>query len=167
MNQDTDLTDLVVSKQPSNLKNQAKALLERLTQTYPVAFLAFGKPQVKPLKLGIHKELLPIISNWGYNKNVLKYALGMYTRQLRYQLALAKCRHRIDLLGEPAGEISDANRQTAQEKVDIIREKRRQSQGTRHNPKRSKANLPKKPDPEQGVSEKAFAALKEKLTGKP
>ncbi len=161
----TETIDPPTPDRQSTLRAQARVLLERLTQTYPAAFLAFGKPQVQPLKLGIHKELQPIVFEWGYDRATLKYALGMYTRQLRYQLALIRCKHRIDLEGESGEEISQANRQTAQEKVDLIQEKRRKTQAT-HSPKRAKKTPAKAAVPNKGVSEQALAALKEKLTGK-
>ena len=118
------------ANQPPILPEQARALLERLIQTYPAAFLPFSERRVQPLKIGIYKDLVPIIKAWGYETTVLRYALRNYTRPLRYQLALLKAPHRIDLQGEPAGEISPTHRQTAQEKVNLIREKRKQNQGS-------------------------------------
>lgn len=110
---------------------RAKALLARLIQTYPAAFFAGGVKRIPPLKIGVYKELLPISSGWGHDAVELKVALRYYTRSLRYQLALLKAPQRVDLLGEPAGEITAAHRQIAQEKVDQIMAKRKQQQPER------------------------------------
>ncbi|MDX1655801.1 MAG: ProQ/FinO family protein [Candidatus Competibacteraceae bacterium] len=109
---------------------KAKELLERLTQAYPAAFRPLGE-RISPLKLGVHKELAPVVQQWGYDQQVLKCAMSLYTRHLRYQTALAKAAHRIDLNGEAAEEISEEHREKAREQVNVIQEKRRQSRKTR------------------------------------
>jgi len=152
------------SHEQPNLREQSKALLERLIETYPIAFLPLGKSHVQPLKLGIHKELVPIIKEWGYEVAVLRYTLGGYTRQLRYQMALLKNSHRIDLQGEPAGEISEVHRQTAQEKVSLIQEKRRRNRVAASTQIRQRR--PQPAAAANGVSEEALVALQKKLTGK-
>ncbi len=116
------------SKAQTVAPEHAKALLERLIQAYPAAFFPFSERQVKPLKIGIYKDLMPVIKEWGYQVTVLKYVLRNYTRPLRYQLALLQAPHRIDLQGEPAGEVSPDHRQIAQEKANLIKEKRKQHQ---------------------------------------
>ena len=149
-------------------REQAKALLKQLIDTYPVAFIPFGERGVKPLKLGIHKDLLPVVKNWGFDTVALKIAMSSYTRALRYQRALVKETHRIDLQGEPAGEISDANRETARTQINQIEEKRKQSQQaeTAEQPKRRPQRRPKQAPPKpRGVSDKALAALQEKFGG--
>lgn len=148
------------------IKQQALSLLEHLIQTYPVAFRPFGERELKPLKLGIHKDLAPIVKDWGYDKAVLRRAMGLYTRQLCYQLALLKGEHRIDLEGKPAGEISDVHRQTAQEKVELIRAKRKQSEENRKPPHKHRGKHENKPAAAKSINEKAVKALQRKLTRK-
>jgi sRNA-binding protein len=108
------------------LREQANGLLERLIEVYPAAFFPVSERQIRPLKLGIHKDLTQIVKDWGYDRVVLRYTLGGYTRRLRYQLALLNSPHRVDLAGNAAGEITAEHRQIAQDKVALIREKRKQ-----------------------------------------
>lgn len=153
------------NKAPTVAPEHAKALLERLIQAYPTAFLPFSERRVKPLKIGIYKDLMPVIKEWGYEAMVLKYVLRNYTRPLRYQLALLKAPHRVDLQGEPAGEISSEHRQIAQEKVNLIKEKRKQnlppSKATSGQSRR-----PRDPSAERHVNDAKLAALQQKLSTK-
>lgn len=109
-------------------REQSRQLLGRLVETYPKAFLPLSARQVHPLKLGIHKDLQPVIKEWGYEPLALKLALAAYIRQLRYQIAITKEATRVDLDGAPAGEISDEHRQKAQEQVETIRATRKARQ---------------------------------------
>jgi len=153
------------SKAPIVAPEHAKALLERLIQAYPAVFFPFSERQVKPLKIGIYKDLMPVIQEWGYQATVLKYVLRNYTRPLRYQLALLKAPHRIDLQGEPAGEITPDHRQIAQEKANLIKEKRKQNQpdskaGSGRPPR------PREPSAERRVDDAKLAELQQKLSTK-
>jgi sRNA-binding protein len=153
------------SKAPIVAPEHAKALLERLIQAYPAAFFPFSERQVKPLKIGIYKDLMPVIREWGYQAPALKYVLRNYTRPLRYQLALLKAPHRIDLQGEPAGEITPDHRQIAQEKAHLIKEKRKQHQP---DSKGSSGRLRRPPAPsaEHRVNDAKLAELQQKLSTK-
>lgn len=162
----TQETIPAASSQPSILPEQARALLARLIQAYPAAFFPFSERRVPPLKIGIYQDLLPIIKAWGYETAVLKYTLRNYTRPLRYQLALLKAPHRIDLQGEPAGEISTEHRQIAQEKVNLIKEKRQQNQATQPPQPSAQQQPAKAAKPEGGVSEQMLTALQQKLSTK-
>jgi sRNA-binding protein len=163
------MTEEIITPDPNKVPTVApehvKALLERLIQAYPAAFLPFSERQVKPLKIGIYKDLMPVIKEWGYPAMVLKSVLRNYTRPLRYQLALLKAPHRIDLQGEPAGEISSEHRQIAQEKANLIKEKRKQhpppSKATPGRPRR-----PRDPSAERRVNDAKLAALQQKLSTK-
>ena len=163
----TEETKPADDKDRSAPREQAKALLNQLIDTYPAAFIPFGERGVKPLKLGIHKDLLPIVKSWGFDPVALKIALSSYTRALRYQRALVKEAHRIDLQGEAAGEISDANRETAKTQIDQIEEKRKQNQQAEaaERPKQRPRRRPKPAPKPRGVSDQALAALQEKFGG--
>ena len=161
----TEETMTPAATAPAIAPEHAKALLERLIQAYPAAFFPFSERQVKPLKIGIYKDLIPVIKEWGYQTTVLKYVLRNYTRPLRYQLALLKAPHRIDLQGEPAGEITPAHRQIAQEKANLIKEKRKQNQASPPGgPKRR--YRPPEADIEPRVDAIKLAALQQKLSTK-
>lgn len=143
-----------------SLRERSQALLERLVQTYPATFFPPDERRIKPLKLRIHKDLAPVVKEWGFETAVLRYTLAGYTRRLRYQMALLKVPQRVDLQGEPAGEISAEHRQIAQERVALLREKRRSNPPR---PGRPTKRQPPKPD---GISPEAVAALQKKLSRK-
>lgn len=159
MSDNTDSSDSPAQR--ATLKERSQELLERLAQAYPAVFFPLRERRIKALKVGIHKDLIPIIKAWGYQTAVLKYALGVYTRHLRYQMALLKTPERIDLQGNPAGDITEAQRQIAQEKVAIILEKRGQQ---RHLKKHGTESKMAKPSKE--VSPEAILALQKKLSRK-
>lgn len=113
-------------------REQSRALLDRLIATYPKAFFPLSARQVRPLKLGVHKDLQPVIKEWGYDNLALRLALGLYIRALRYQVALTKEASRVDLAGEATGEISEEHRAKAREQVEALRAKRQErAQGSR------------------------------------
>ncbi len=143
---------------------RAKALLEQLIQTYPAAFFPGGVKRIHPLKIGIYKDLSPVSKGWGYEPNELKFALKYYTRPMRYQMALLKAPHRIDLLGEPAGEITAAHRQVAQEKVNEIMAKRKQRQNER--PPAPSRDRRQEAKANRYLNEQVLATLQEKLSTK-
>lgn len=107
-------------------REQSRTLLKQLIDAYPAAFFPFSERRIRPLKIGIHKDLRPVIKVWGYDQAALKIALSAYTRSLRYQYALLKEPHRVDLQGESAGDITDENRQIAQEQIKVLQERREQ-----------------------------------------
>ncbi|MGF1525338.1 MAG: ProQ/FINO family protein [Candidatus Competibacterales bacterium] len=104
----------------------ARQLATRLEQTYPNAIFPLSARRVKPLKLGIHKDLMPTVRDWGYPAAALKIFLSHYTGMMRYQVALTKEPVRVDLQGERAGEVSDDNRQMAQTQIVQLKARRRQ-----------------------------------------
>ncbi|NJN48028.1 MAG: hypothetical protein HC808_17870 [Candidatus Competibacteraceae bacterium] len=142
----------------TRLREQARSLLARLAETYPTVFFAPSERRIQPLKRRIHKDLLGIVKDWGYDLKVLKYALGSYTRQLRYQQALLNNEKRIDLRGELGEVVSEAHKQLAREKVQTINAKRQQRSGSRP----GKTRHPDK----KSVSEQKIADLQQKLSRK-
>ena len=156
-----ETTDAANAAKPP-LKTQSQALLKQLMETYPAAFIPFSERTVKPLKLGIHKDLKPLVAAWGFEAAALKIALSLYTRALRYQVALLKESHRIDLQGELADEISDANRETARAQIKLIKEKRKQQPA-----KADKPRAPARKASPPGVSADALAALQKKFANQP
>ncbi len=72
----------------------------------------------KPLKVGIHKDiLLAFRDNPDVNEESLSRALKYYTRGLKYQRNLVNDIHRVDLKGDNVGAITELNKTTALEFV--------------------------------------------------
>ncbi len=118
--QETQVADGVRDSRKQQNKIAAKKLLETLYERFPKVFMrpGHGKPVV--LAVGLHKELQPLLAEWGFDNATLRMALSWYTRQLRYQRALIDNTHRIALNGEAAEEITEEQKKLALEKVTEI-----------------------------------------------
>jgi sRNA-binding protein len=73
---------------------------------------AFSLKQRRPLKVGIHKDLLAALEDT-IPRNELDGAMKYYVRGLSYLQSLVAGGQRIDLQGNEAGEISEADKQDA------------------------------------------------------
>ena len=90
-----------------------EALLAELRERYPKTFHT-NPAVVVPLAVKIHKKLVAA----GYNRQAVAEALGLYVSSPAYLAALAAGTRRIDLGGEPAGEVTEAHRQFAREQME-------------------------------------------------
>ncbi|MBL8393687.1 MAG: ProQ/FinO family protein [Candidatus Accumulibacter sp.] len=68
-----------------------------------------------PLAIGIDKQLLSRLPE--LDRKALRIALAMHTRSMRYLKMMQKATLRVDLDGQPAGEIPEAHRQHSAELV--------------------------------------------------
>ncbi len=96
----------------NNPAQAARALLKEFQEKFP-AFREY-----LPLAIGIDKQLaerFPEIS-----RKVLRIALGIHTRSLRYLKAMEKATIRFDLDGNNADEVTEAQRAHASE---LLRER--------------------------------------------
>jgi ProP effector len=88
---------------PSAKPQRRNALLERLQAEFSVF------RDYKPLAIGIHKQLLERLPD--LDKNKMRVALHSHTASTRYLKALTEGAPRLDLDGQPAGEVT-AEQQT-------------------------------------------------------
>ncbi|MEO8598556.1 MAG: ProQ/FinO family protein [bacterium] len=95
-----------------NPVHAARALLKELQEKF-VAFREY-----KPLVIGIDKQLIALMPET--NRKVLRIALGMHTRSLRYMKAMEKATTRFDLDGNAADAITEEHRAHASE---VMRER--------------------------------------------
>jgi len=92
---------------------QTVALQAWLTATYPKVFTNDAPP---PLKVGIHADLLT--RHPALDPDTLRRALKRYCERRAYQVALArKGACRVDLDGQPAGEVLEDQRKFAKVKL--------------------------------------------------
>jgi hypothetical protein len=93
----------------------AENLLAELRGRYPQAFPA--DPQAPaPLALGIHKRLAAA----GHGGGAMAALLAAYARAPAYLAALAAGQPRVGLDGEPAGEVTEAQRALARSLLDAL-----------------------------------------------
>ncbi|WP_338416756.1 ProQ/FinO family protein [uncultured Sphaerotilus sp.] len=101
----------------------------------------FAGNVAKPLKLRIQadiKERAPGV----FTKAVMSAFLRRHTGTTAYLIALTKAEHRVDLDGQPAGEITDEHRQIAQEELDrrrAVHQERRAKEAEAERANRDKA----------------------------
>lgn len=95
---------------PGSLPGQnARQLLKQLQDQFPVF------RDCLPLAIGIDKQLLARLP--GLERKELRIALGIHTHSLRYLKTTEKAAVRVDLDGNPAGEITAEHRTHASELV--------------------------------------------------
>ncbi|MBN8514699.1 MAG: ProP effector [Candidatus Accumulibacter regalis] len=87
----------------------ARQLLKDLQERFPVF------RDCQPLAIGIDKQLMARLP--GLERKSLRIALGIHTHSLRYLKASEKAPGRVDLDGQPAGEITPEQRLHASELV--------------------------------------------------
>lgn len=85
----------------------ARALLKELQEKFPPF------RDCLPLAIGIDKQLLARMP--GLDRKTLRIALGLHTHSTRYLKAMSKATVRVDLDGNPAGEVPEAHRTHAEE----------------------------------------------------
>ncbi len=94
-------------------RKEAKALLEGFWGK------AFNFKDPKPLKIGIDEDLMKSAEAQGlpFDEVVIKRALGAYLYTLRYTYALVREKHRYDLQGQIAGEVTEEERLAAKASI--------------------------------------------------
>ncbi|MFQ6371072.1 RNA chaperone ProQ [Shewanella sp. YIC-542] len=80
------------------------AILAYLYETFPLCFIAEG--EAKPLKIGLFQDLAERLANDSrVSKTQLRVALRRYTNSWRYLKSLKEGAQRVDLDGNPCGEL--------------------------------------------------------------
>lgn len=103
----------------SSKAHHPRTILNRLADLYPNAFHADGR-KVRPLAVGILKELQAARegeAGHGLSMQDLRRALRYYTQGAAYHRAVARGEARINLLGEPAGEVTEEQKAHAAAKL--------------------------------------------------
>lgn len=121
---DTAVTAAAAAPSPSVRDLSPAACGARLAELFPALFAAAspalpGEPaaQVKPIKLRIHADIQARAPG-EFSKRVLGIFFSRYTTTNAYLKALAHAPHRIDLDGQPAGDIAQEHRQAAVVELD-------------------------------------------------
>lgn len=116
----------------------SQQLLQKLSEEFPNIFPKPKDGRPVALAIGIHKQLIPIVTEWGFSAVNLRSALSWYTKQLRYQQAVVHAPHRTNLDGTEAEAIDDEHRALAKENVEKI-----QALLAKKNPERAKKRAEK------------------------
>ncbi|PIW62870.1 RNA chaperone ProQ [Shewanella sp. CG12_big_fil_rev_8_21_14_0_65_47_15] len=89
------------------------AILAYLYETFPLCFIAEG--ETKPLKIGLFQDLAERLADDSkVSKTQLRVALRRYTSSWRYLKSVKAGAQRVDLDGEPCGELEQEHIDHAQ-----------------------------------------------------
>ncbi|MGJ8525416.1 RNA chaperone ProQ [Halomonadaceae bacterium LMG 33818] len=111
-----------------------QALLKEWYKRYPNAFF---KAHTHPLKVGIHKDL---IEREPWSSKLIRRALANYVNLPRYLKSVRVGVTRVDLDGQPAGDIGEDDVRHAREQLDLL-QKRRAEREERHAAERMNRKL--------------------------
>lgn len=90
-------------------------MLEILLEKFPNTF--FSDPaQIKPVQKYIHKKIRRALNN-RYTKDEISAALAIYTQQIEYCEKLMEGGQRVDIEGNPCGEVSEQHQEDARARV--------------------------------------------------
>jgi hypothetical protein len=95
---------------------------------------------VKPLKLRIQVDIQARAPG-RFTKQALSVFFRRHTGSTAYLMAVAKATHRVDLDGQPAGEVSDEHRQVAREELARRRESQQSRRELEQQQRRNRAGL--------------------------
>lgn len=133
------------------------AILAYLYETFPLCFIAEG--ETKPLKIGLFQDLAERLADDSkVSKTQLRVALRRYTSSWRYLKCIKEGVQRVDLDGNPCGELEAEHIEHAQatlkESQDRARAKRAE-QAKKDNANKKPAQKPKKEFNKQRPANKA------------
>lgn len=97
---------------PKNL-SQAEELLAELIQQFPQTFVNHTLAPVRPLKLKIHEDLRQVFAD-RYSHKAIARAFSLYVNTPEYRQSLVQGAVRVDLSGQPCGEVTEQQVQLAQ-----------------------------------------------------
>lgn len=105
---------------PSEPPPSPQALLKHWYSQYPNAFFT---AHTKPLKIGIHEDL---IAREPWPAKLIRRALANYVNLPRYLKSVRVGVQRVDLDGQPAGDIGEQDVQHAREQLTALQKHRRE-----------------------------------------
>ncbi len=147
------------------LKN-SKEVIAYVAECFPKCFTLEG--EAKPLKIGIFQDLADrLTDDPKVSKTQLRAALRQYTSSWRYLHGVKPGAVRVDLDGNPAGELEEehvehAKTALAESKAKVQARRKEQAQKTREENKAKAKPAAKKPQarrPQQNKAQKAKAPV--------
>jgi ProP effector len=89
-------------------------VIGKLQKRFPLAFPKNPAPKV-PLKVGIFNDLLAHVNELALTEAELRNALQIWCRGARYWACLAEGKPRLDLAGQEAGQVTEADARRGQQ----------------------------------------------------
>lgn len=120
--------------------NSSKEVIAFLAERFPHCFSAEG--EARPLKIGIFQDLVDrVAGEMNLSKTQLRSALRLYTSSWRYLYGVKPGATRVDLDGNPCGELDEQHVEHARKQLEEAKA-RVQVRHSVLNSKRKNAKLP-------------------------
>lgn len=120
--------------------NSSKEVIAFLAERFPQCFSAEG--EARPLKIGIFQDLVARVEGeMNLSKTQLRSALRLYTSSWRYLYGIKLGATRVDLDGNPCGELDEQHVEHARKQLEEAKA-RVQAQRAEQQAKNAKRRLP-------------------------
>lgn len=121
---------------------QAEELLNQFMQQFPNAFVNSATATVHPLKLNIHQDLHAVFADQ-HSRKAIARAVTLYVNTPEYNNSLQTGAIRIDLTGQPCGEVTQQQAQQPNDRYQrfLKRNQRFAQRGQRTVPNIDNSNL--------------------------
>ena len=96
--------------------NSSKEVIAFLAERFPLCFSAEG--EARPLKIGIFQDLVERVQGKNLSKTQLRSALRLYTSSWRYLYGVKVGAQRVDLDGNPCGELEQQHVDHARQQLE-------------------------------------------------
>ncbi|CAK9884853.1 MAG: RNA chaperone ProQ [Candidatus Erwinia impunctatus] len=97
--------------------NNSREVIAFLAERFPLCFS--GKGEARPLKVGIFQDLVARVQGeMGLSKTQLRSALRLYTSSWRYLYGIKSGSVRVDLDGNPCGELDEQHIEHARKQLE-------------------------------------------------
>jgi ProP effector len=113
--QETHQVQSRATKSTGKSSTPPQEMLEILMEKFPNTF--FRDPEkIKPIQKYIHKKIRRALNN-RHSKDEISAALAIYTQQIEYCQKLMEGGQRVDIEGNPCGEVSQQHQEDARARV--------------------------------------------------
>jgi ProP effector len=135
-----------------------------LTVQYPQAFPLDAR-LIRPLKIGIHMDIRA--AHPEIDPRALRIALAKWCSRPVYQWTLAQGGARVDLYGQPAGEVTPEQQAHARERLQTLAEKRNKLAVKRNRPAQSPETVAEPRSAPTHTQETPFDPVKLRVPSRP
>lgn len=145
-----------LESQPTVSSEKDVTMLEFLFEKFPKTFFKEAE-NIRPLQKYIHKKIYKAL-NYEYPKDEISAGLAIYTQNIDYCKSLIAHKIRIDLEGNPCGEVSDQHKQDAEARLMGITSMREPKKNKTHS--KDKEKRLKRPKIEELIKAKLEVCVK-------
>ena len=140
--------------------NSSKEVIAFLAERFPHCFSAEG--EARPLKIGIFQDLVDrVAGEMNLSKTQLRSALRLYTSSWRYLYGVKPGATRVDLDGNPCGELDEQHVEHARKQLEEakarVQAQRAEQQAKKRAPRRERKPRPTTPRRKEGAERKPRA----------